>query len=346
MDFVVNPIVALGVFALLVVVLLLVFWPRHGLVGRVRHLLQGTERVRLEDALKHVHDCEYRRVTCTAESVAGALGVSRHHATRLIARLLALHLVHTAAGVVRLTESGRTEARRILRSHRLWERYLADRTGVDAADWHDEAERLEHTLDAGGVEDLATAMGHPVYDPHGDPIPTAEGVLPPERGGPVGTLRPGQSAKVVHLEDEPREVFEQLVSRGFAPGAHVRLLERTEDLVRLEVDGGEVALEPLVAANVTVVPAAPAAEWVPRATLADLAPGEMGTVVQIAPQCRGPQRRRLLDLGLVPGTPVRAELTSAIRGPVGYRVRGALIALRPQQAAFVRIDHSVDGGAG
>lgn len=333
-----EPVISLSAFALLAVVLLLALWPRRGLVARLRRVLQHTERVRLEDALKHVHDCEYRGTTCTAESVAGALEVSRQNATRLIARLLALHLVRTADGVVQLTDAGRREARRILRSHRLWERYLADRTGVPPADWHDEAERLEHTLDAHRVEELATAIGHPAYDPHGDPIPTADGALPPERGRPVGQLEEGQSGSVVHVEDEPRESFEQLAAMELVPGTRVRLLERSDDRVRLDVDGRECVLEPVVAANITVVPAAPEVAPPGRATLADLVPGAAGTVVEIAPQCRGPQRRRLLDLGFVPGTAVAAELTSAIPGPVGYRVRGALIALRPQQAALVRID--------
>jgi len=67
-------------------------------------------------------------------------------------------------------------------------------------------------------------------------------------------------------------------------------------------------------------------------TLGALAPGESARVVRLAPECRGAQRRRLLDLGLVPGTRVTAELVSLAGDPIAYRIRGALIALRREQA--------------
>ena len=79
----------------------------------------------------------------------------------------------------------------------------------------------------------------------------------------------------------------------------------------------------------------------PFETLSALSPGESAAVVGIAPACQGPQRRRLLDLGLVPGTVVTAELRGALKDPVAYRVRGALIALRRQQAEWVRVDRKV-----
>ncbi|NTU65007.1 MAG: ferrous iron transport protein A, partial [Chloroflexi bacterium] len=64
---------------------------------------------------------------------------------------------------------------------------------------------------------------------------------------------------------------------------------------------------------------------------------ESGTVVGISPRCHGAERRRLLDLGIVPGTVVRAEIASPSGDPIAYRVRGALIALRREQSDFIRI---------
>jgi DtxR family Mn-dependent transcriptional regulator len=334
----VDPLTALLVFASLVTVAAVITWPRRGLGPRVMKLLERTERVRLEDALKYAHQCEYQRLACTAAGIAGAVEVSRSHAVRLISRLESSGLVRNDGEEVLLTDLGRAEARRVVRSHRIWERYLADRTGLDPSEWHDEAERREHTLGTARVEELAASMGHPVYDPHGDPIPTADGVLPHRRGRTVDKLAPGQWATVVHLEDEPRDVFEQLVALGLAPGTPLRLLYSGSDVLRVELEGQPLDLEPIVAANITVVPRMEPAKHEWTETLATLAPGETATVVEIAPQCHGPQRRRLLDLGLVPGTPVSAELTSAIKGPVAFRIRGALIALRPQQAHLVRVE--------
>jgi DtxR family Mn-dependent transcriptional regulator len=77
-------------------------------------------------------------------------------------------------------------------------------------------------------------------------------------------------------------------------------------------------------------------------TLRDLRPGEMGRVVEISPACQGSQRRRLLDLGVVKGTEIRAELASALGDPIAYRIRGALIALRREQAEWIRVER-LDG---
>lgn len=336
----VDPGLALAVFAAIVLGAALLLWPRSGLVARLGTLLRLTERERMEDALKHLHEREYRELRATVESVAGALEVGRARAVRLVARLEALKLVHSDGQLVSLTDRGRSEALRILRSHRLWERYLADRTGVAPADWHDEAERREHTLSSSRVEALSASMGHPVYDPHGDPIPTASGRLPPHAGVTVAALKPGQVAAIIHLEDEPREVYEQLLAAGLAVGSKVQLVDATPERVRLAVDGQEHTLAPVVAANVTVAPLLRevTAPDQPVKTLASLGLGEAGVVQEISPACHGPQRRRLLDLGLVPGTAVRAELRGDETGPVAYRVREALIALRREQAELVRIE--------
>jgi DtxR family Mn-dependent transcriptional regulator len=336
----VDPGVALAVFATFVVLLGVLLWPRKGIAARISRMLRLTSRVRVEDALKHLHDLDYRGQQGTLDSVAGALEIGRGKAVDVVAQLEGLRLVQPEGQELSLTELGRAEARRILRSHRLWERYLADRTSVAPVDWHEEAEQREHTTPLGKVERLSASMGHPVYDPHGDPIPTASGRLPPRTGVAVAALDPGETASIVHLEDEPREVYERLVAHGLALGTAVQLVEVTPTNVRLLADGEEHDLEPVVAANITVARKGPdrTAPAVAQASLSDLQPGESGVVRDIAPTCPGPQRRRLLDLGLVPGTPVRAELRGAIQGAVAYRIRDALIALRRDQATMVRME--------
>jgi DtxR family Mn-dependent transcriptional regulator len=72
-------------------------------------------------------------------------------------------------------------------------------------------------------------------------------------------------------------------------------------------------------------------------TLDQLAVNESAAVVGISPACRGPQRRRLLDLGVVPGTEIRAVMRSAAGDPIAYDIRGALIALRHEQAEWIRV---------
>ena len=334
----VHPATALIVFAVLVGLLAVLFWPRRGIASRLLTLLRMTERVRLEDALKHLYNCEYEQRDGTVESLAGALEISRALAVRLVSRLEALELIRSDGHGLPLTGSGREYALRIVRTHRLWERYLADRTNVSPVDWHEEAERREHMLDHAQTEELAAKMGYPVYDPHGDPIPTADGELPPSSGVALTAMRVGQKGTIVHLEDEPREVFQQLMAAELAPLMQLELLEASHDVVRFSADGEIHELEPVAASNITVLPIAESSAGVgPFARLTDLRPGESATVVQIAPTCQGPQRRRLLDLGLVPGTTVEAELEGALREPVAYKIRGALIALRRQQTDSVYV---------
>ena len=76
-------------------------------------------------------------------------------------------------------------------------------------------------------------------------------------------------------------------------------------------------------------------------TLADVGPGHSATVRGISPLCSGPARRRLLDLGVVPGTVVQARLRSAAGDPIAYEIRGALVALRREQAALIGVTPAV-----
>ena len=93
-----------------------------------------------------------------------------------------------------------------------------------------------------------------------------------------------------------------------------------------------------LARNVTVEPSTEVVDAGSTRTLAEVRPGDSATVVGIAPACRGPARRRLLDLGVVPGTVIHARMRSAAGDPVAYDVRGALVALRHEQAAHIRVD--------
>ncbi len=335
----VDPGPALLAFAALAATSAVVFWPKRGLAARILRVMRMSDRVRLEDALKHAYACERRGVPCTPESLAGQLGISPARAAGLISELAATGMVRTEASYPTLTDEGRAAALQLVRTHRLWEQYLADRTGVPAAEWHARAERMEHTLSPEEAERLATRLGHPAYDPHGDPIPTADGALPPVRGVPLNTVCAGDRVEIVHLEDEPHEIFDRLIAVGLAPGERLEVLAHTMGGVRVRGPGGEFEIEAMAARNVTVQPlAAEAAVAAPPDTLADAAPGETVRVLEISPVCQGAQRRRLLDLGVVRGTRITPELVSAPGDPVAYRIRGALIALRREQARWILVE--------
>jgi DtxR family Mn-dependent transcriptional regulator len=321
-----------------------ILWPGKGLLARWRAMRSLSERERIEDSLKHLHDSEYRGHPGSLDSLAGALGLPRSETVELLETIEARGLVERDGTELHLTRQGRDYALHVIRLHRLWERHLADETGMPEIDWHGDADRREHVMTAEEADRLAAELGDPRYDPHGDPIPTAQGQLPEQQGKPLTSLPVGGFGAIVHVEDEPREVYAQLVAEGLHPGMRVQVLGISPERVSFWSAGNEHVLAPVVAANLWCIPLPrEKAERGPFDTLATLRPGEGGRVLQLAPSCRGLQRRRLMDLGLVPGTEVTAELSSIAGDPTAYRVRGTLIALREDQAKLVQITR--DAGA-
>jgi DtxR family Mn-dependent transcriptional regulator len=155
----------------------------------------------------------------------------------------------------------------------------------------------------------------------------------------LGDLPPGRMAEVVHVEDEPEAVYAQLLASGIYPGMRVRVLERTPQRIRFESDTDEHVLAPVIAANVTAVELPDSADELTAHTrLSSIAEGEQARVVGIADACRRAERRRLLDLGVVPGTVITSELSTAGGDPVAYRIRGALIALRRDQSEMIHVE--------
>jgi len=204
----------------------LLFWPGKGLFWQIRRNQEKVQRILIEDALKHLYDQEYKGLKCTLQSISGTLSLSVDKTAELITRLEELGLVQTQHEGVDLTPDGRSYALKMVRIHRLWERYLADETGMKETDWHRQAEKLEHQISEKEADALAASMGHPTYDPHGDPIPTRTGKLPPKKGKPMTDLQVNEIAEIIHIEDEPDAIYAQLVAEGLHPGMQIRLLEK------------------------------------------------------------------------------------------------------------------------
>lgn len=333
-----EPRVALFLFLVALVLLALLLWLKTGLVTRLYRLSRFGQRVRLEDALKHVFMCQQSGQTSSLQSLAGQLEVSTGQAASFLSRLAEMGLVQMEGDGLKLTQEGATTAVRIVRTHRLWERYLADRTGVPPVEWHDEAERMEHSLSAEQANQLEARLGHPTWDPHGDPIPSSSGEIPPVPGIEILAVEPGRTVEIVHLEDEPREIYDALLDDGLVLGARVEVVGRIGCTVHVRAGSREWTLDPVTARNISVrqLPTGELPDS-DRLTLLDIKEGETVQVVELSRACQGPQRRRLLDLGVVVGTEITPELWSVARDPVAYRIRGALIALRKQQAAWISV---------
>jgi DtxR family Mn-dependent transcriptional regulator len=304
----------------------------------VRALLQRLrrdDRRLVEDALKHVRGYEESGLAATAESLAGALGLSPPHAHALVADLERRGFVYAEGQAIRLTPEGDERAREVVRAHRLWERYLADEAGVRLEDLHALADRREHTLDRAAVDALEDRLVFPPTDPHGDVIPSAAPA--PRVAMPLTACRPGDVVRIVHVEDDDPAILHSLVGAGVVPGARAEVTVVEPAKICLLLDGDEVRLPATAAGAATVEPAPPTARRL--APISILQPGETGTIAALT--SRGLNRRRLLDLGLVPGTPITAERRAALGEPTAYRVRGTLLALRREQADQILIEEPV-----
>ena len=299
----------------------------------------GAIRIQLEDGLKHLLDCDESGRGATVESLAGSLERSQRHAAEVLGLLRARGLATATGDAHHLTEDGRLYALQVVRTHRLYETWLAQETSLPPAEWHSEAHKAEHHIDAAGANALADRLNNPRFDPHGDPIPTREGHLPKRSLTSLASWPDGGAATIEHMEDEPKILFQQAEVLGLAPGTRIDESRHLEDgSVEALVEGRRMIIPAAVATLIHVQdPAADDPTPAGLGRLSGLPIGGEATIHALAPSCTGPERRRLLDLGVVPGTRIRCEFASPFGSPRSYHIRGALIALRTSQADRVLI---------
>ncbi len=330
---------SLLLIASFLIIAVLLFWPGFGVISRWREAKRRQARVRREDALKHILKCEVNGQVPTLNSVTGALHISDNAAAELLSGMERRQLISYSDGRLALRPSGRDLALHVVRAHRLWESYLAEQTGVDEAHWHRLAEQKEHQLSPEDTSQLEAKLGHPIADPHGDLIPVPGGDLDADDGLPLNTAPLNKALEIVHIEDEPEAVYRQLLALGLRPGMRASILTKDSDSLHLWAEGRELVLAPILANNVGVslLSGVTAADLLEEDYLTDLQPGEEARVLSLSAACRGAERRRLLDLGFVPGTTISVEMPSPTGDPTAYLVRGTMIALRREQARMIRI---------
>jgi DtxR family Mn-dependent transcriptional regulator len=319
---------------------LFLFWPATGLIPRWRSMRRVSGRVLREDALKHIQKMVHAGHNPTLMSVAGALEVDRNQALRVLTDLEESGLLVSEGETIRLTPGGERMALNLIRAHRLWEQFLAEHTGFKEDEWHPMADDLEHSMTPEQIDELAKSLGHPVFDPHGDPIPSQEGEVWERAGEPLSKLAANTAGRIVHVSDEPETVAAQIIAEGLYPGMIVRVTENGPQRVRFWVGEDEHVLAPILAASIAVVPIEDEAseDELKGQPLNVLKMGEKGRVVSLSPRIRGAERRRMMDLGVLPGTVISAEFVSPGGDPTAYRIRDALIAIRGDQAQWIRVE--------
>ena len=127
---------------------------------------------------------------------------------------------------VMLTERGEREALRLLRRHRLVETFLLEYLGYGWDEVHHEAEQLEHAVSDQFTERLNEFLDHPSHDPHGDPIPRADGSLPDTPNVPLAEVEVGKALHVSRLLSQASDVLSYLAELGIQPGVRLEVTRR------------------------------------------------------------------------------------------------------------------------
>ncbi len=187
--------------------------------------------------------------------VARSLGVTPGTVTTMMKSLADAGLVeYLPRKGVTLTRSGRTEALGVVRRHRLIELFLVEILGLDWADVHDEAEVLEHAMSDRLLSRIDELLGYPESDPHGDPIPGPDGLLPKQAGLPLAEAPVASTVRIVRVEHEETGFLSFLSETGLTPGAEVGVVDRSSaaGTVTVSVSGERLSLSVQTARKIRV----------------------------------------------------------------------------------------------
>ncbi len=170
--------------------------------------------------------CERSEGKATTNAIANELATSAASVTDMLKRLADKGLIHYEKwrGVA-LTEAGNRLATSLIRKHRLWEVFLVEKLHFSWSEVHEIAEQLEHIRSPELVERLDRFLGHPRFDPHGDPIPDADGVFASRKQVLLAELKAGERGVVVGVQDHSVSFLEFLERMKLTLGSTVEVLE-------------------------------------------------------------------------------------------------------------------------
>lgn len=190
--------------------------------------MEATLTISIQDYLKNIYELTENGETASTNALAKKLQISPPSVTGMIQKLAsakpALVEYQKHQGVT-LTREGRRAALEVIRHHRLLEAWLVQTLGYSWDEVHEEAERLEHVISEDFERRIASAMGHPTRDPHGELIPTADLRMPSDDSLPLSALRPDQTATVKRVKASDSELLRYLEGLGLVPGALIEVKE-------------------------------------------------------------------------------------------------------------------------
>ncbi len=182
----------------------------------------------IEDYVKVIYAyTEWQDKPITSSVLAARLGVANSSVSEMVRKLKDLDLVdHQPYSPIHLTAQGLSLALAMVRRHRLLETYLVRELDYTWDEVHDEAEQLEHAVSDHFIERMSAKLGHPTRDPHGDPIPDAEGHISMPASHRLDELDPGHTGRISRISDHDPELLRHLESLGIGLDTQLRILSR------------------------------------------------------------------------------------------------------------------------
>lgn len=210
----------------------------------------------LEDYLKVIYVLEADGEKATTTAIAQALDVSNASVTNMFKKLSGMKLiVHESYKGAVLSPAGKKVALEILRHHRLLELYLKEVMGYSWDEVHDEAEKLEHHISEQFEDRIAELLDHPTYDPHGDPIPTKDGIMPEKATLALNEAEIKTLYMVGRVRDQNPELLRYLEQQGVLPGVELTIIEKApfDGPISLEIDSEVISLGFSIAQNIFLI---------------------------------------------------------------------------------------------
>ncbi|HSJ06816.1 MAG TPA: metal-dependent transcriptional regulator [Longimicrobiales bacterium] len=211
----------------------------------------------VEDYLKAIYQLSEEGEAVSTSAIAERLGIAAGSVTGMLKRLAEAGLVeHTRYHGARLTDDGAANAVRTIRRHRVLELFLVDVLGYTWDRVHDEAERMEHVVSDELIDRMANVLGEPDADPHGAPIPAAEGEFVERRYPSLAELDAGDRATLRQVPDEDAAALRYLAELDLKPGADLEVVDVApfNGPIRVLINGVEQIVGQELARHVQVEP--------------------------------------------------------------------------------------------
>ena len=210
-----------------------------------------------KDYLNAIYTLSVNGLPASANDLAKRLNIAAASVTGMLKRLaqttppLVNYRKHRG---VTLTSAGERAALEIIRHHRLLETYLHESLGFSWDEVHEEAERLEHAISEKFEARIDKILGHPTHDPHGEPIPDLNLVMPQEASTRLSTLRPPQEATIERVDAEDGSLLRYLQEKSLVPGSKLKIRAHSpfDGNLTLEINGKKMILGPAITHHIFI----------------------------------------------------------------------------------------------